>query len=109
MDDVLMAADRAYFKRFRCAWEFGGTNRQNLELAVPASIDLHAAVREGLAVYYFPGMWEWRNRSIVERLAFEAFDRTLRRQRAAAGDESIESPEQWEQASETGTRLLKRY
>lgn len=109
MDYVFTAADRALFKRCRRAWDFGGTNRRNLELAVPTGIDLNTAVREGLAVYYFPGMWEWRNRSIVERLAFEAFDRTLRRQRAAAGDESIESPEDWEQASETGTRLLKRY
>jgi hypothetical protein len=108
MDYVFTAADRALFKRCRRAWDFGGTNRQNLEPAVPAGIDLHAAVREGLAVYYFPGMWEWRNRSIVERLAFEAFDRALRRQHAA-GENSVATDEDWERASGTGIRLLKRY
>jgi hypothetical protein len=109
MDYVITATDRALFKRCRRAWDFGGTNRRNLELAVPAGIDLHAAIREGLAVYYFPGMWEWQNRSMVQRLAFDAFDRSLRRQRAAAGDESVETDEDWERASENGTLLLKRY
>ena len=43
MDYVFTAADRALFKRCRRAWDFGGTNRGNLEPAVPHGTDLDAA------------------------------------------------------------------
>jgi hypothetical protein len=109
MDYVFTAADRALFKRCRRAWDFGSPLRQNLEPAAFGGIDAGDAVREGLAVYYFPGMWEWHNRSIVERLSIEAFDRTLRRQRAAAGEEPGLSEQAWHDARELGTSLLRRY
>jgi hypothetical protein len=49
------AADRAAFKRCRRQWDFGARERQNLEpVAVPAGPDLDLAVRDALAVYYFP-------------------------------------------------------
>ncbi|MGH2687638.1 MAG: hypothetical protein ACRDKW_02355, partial [Actinomycetota bacterium] len=58
---------------------------------------------------YFPGMWEWRNRGVVERLAIEAFDRTLRRQRAAHGEEAGVPEQAWQDARDLGTRVLRRY
>ncbi|MGH2687226.1 MAG: hypothetical protein ACRDKW_00240, partial [Actinomycetota bacterium] len=58
-DYVCTAADRASFKRCRRAWDFGSPRRRDLVPAAPGGIDLADAVREGLAVYYFPGMWEW--------------------------------------------------
>lgn len=109
MDYVFTAADRALFKRCRRAWDFGSPRRQDLVPAAPGGIDIADAVREGLAVYYFPGMWEWRNRSIVERLAVEAFDRTLRRQRAARGAEAGIREQAWHEARAVGTRVLRRY
>jgi hypothetical protein len=109
MDYVITAADRQLFKRCRRAWDFGARARQNLEPDVLSGVDIQDAVREALAVYYFPGMWEWSNRSMVERLAMEGFERTLRRQRAAAGERSDIDDRLWTEAAETGTRLLKRY
>jgi hypothetical protein len=38
------------------------------------------AIRDALAVYYFPGMWEW-NRAIVLPLAIEGFLKSMRQQR----------------------------
>jgi hypothetical protein len=109
MDYVFTAADRALFKRCRRAWDFGSPRRQDLVPAAPPGIDLADAVREGLAVYYFPGMWEWHKRGIVERLAIEAFDRTLRRQRAARGEEAGIPAQAWLDARDLGTRVLRRY
>ena|GEM_PF-5437789 len=42
-------------------------------------LDLDRAVRDGLAVYYFPGRWEW-DRAVVRPLAFAALEKTLRGQ-----------------------------
>ena len=83
----LHTSDRTAFKRCRRQWDFSSGNRQNLELAAhPASIDLNKAVRDALAVYYFPGMWEW-DRAIVQPLVHQAMDRSLRGQAESGADE----------------------
>ena len=70
---VITAADRRAFKRCRRAWDFGSPLRQGWEPDVElVEVDLGAAVRAALAVWYFPGMWEW-GRSIVRPLAIEAY------------------------------------
>lgn len=74
---VITAADRRAFKRCRRAWDFGSRLRQGWEPdgeAAPA--DLADAVRAALAVWYFPGMWEW-GRDIVRPLAMEAYRRVV--------------------------------
>lgn len=70
--------DREWFKRCRRAWDFGSRCRQDLERdpPAPAEADLDRALRDALAVYYFPGMWEW-NRGIVVPLTFQALERAL--------------------------------
>ncbi len=78
MDDpvwahVVREGDRAQFKHCRRAWDFGARPRQNLEPAAGPAPGLDDAVRDALAVYYYPGMWEWP-RAIVEPLVREAFD-----------------------------------
>ncbi len=60
MPYVITAAERASFERCRRQWDFGEGTRQDLEpLHHPESPDLDRAVRDALAVYYFPGMWDW--------------------------------------------------
>ena len=70
----LRPSDRIWFKRCRRSWDLGSRLRRSLEPAERRyALDLDRAVRDGLAVYYFPGMWEW-DRKVVLPLAFAAFD-----------------------------------
>ncbi len=80
------ASDRTAFKRCRREWDLSSRNRRNLEpIPGPGPIDRAQALRDALAVYYFPGMWEW-DRSIVQPLVHQALDRSVRRQAEAATD-----------------------
>ncbi|MGH3930154.1 MAG: hypothetical protein ACRDTF_09280 [Pseudonocardiaceae bacterium] len=55
----------------------GSRNRQNFELnPQQGMVDLNRAVRDALAVYYFPGMWEW-NRAIVQPLVHQALEKSV--------------------------------
>ncbi|MGH8899691.1 MAG: hypothetical protein ACRDZ4_22340 [Egibacteraceae bacterium] len=84
MPYVIRPEDRTSFKRCRRAWDLGSRSRQSYEPTAPAwSFDLGEAIRDALAVYYFPGMWEW-NRQIVLPLVHDAFDKSVARQRARA-------------------------
>ncbi|MGH3842732.1 MAG: hypothetical protein ACRDS0_14995 [Pseudonocardiaceae bacterium] len=79
------ASDRTAFKRCRREWDLSSPNRQNLEpILRPSPVDLSRALRDALAVYYFPGMWEW-DRAIVQPLVHQALDRSVRGQITAAG------------------------
>jgi hypothetical protein len=95
---VITAADRQEFKRCRRAWDFGSRLRQGWEPdGDPAPVDPAAAVRAALAVWYFPGMWEW-GREIVRPLAIEAH------RRVTAG-----WPAEHERLASAGEALLGRY
>jgi hypothetical protein len=84
----LHMSDRTAFKRCRRQWDFSSGNRRNLEpIAHPGSLDLNKALRDALAVYYFPGMWEW-DRGIVRPLVHQAMDRSLRGQAEGAADDA---------------------
>ena len=89
-------ADRGAFKRCRRQWDFGARERQNLEPAEAAAPDLELAVRDALAVYYFPGMWDWQ-RSVVLPLVLQGLARSLGGPAAAGGDLAA------------GQALLERY
>jgi hypothetical protein len=71
-------------------------------------VDLDRALRDALAVYYFPGMWEW-DRSVVLPLAGRALDRALDKQREGFGDLSPDELARWEAEREAGRALLSRY
>jgi hypothetical protein len=105
---LVTPADRASFGRCRRQWDFGARCRRNLEAAQrPAGPDLAAALREALAVYYFPGMWDWP-RSITLPLVVQGFERAVSRQRQAAGAAGPdEAP--WAEHRGTGLRTLSRY
>lgn len=103
------ASDRRAFKRCRREWDFGSRNRQNLEpTASPVgSIDFSQALRDALAVYYFPGMWEW-DRSIVQPLVHRAWDRSVRSlTKAVTGDQADDEAVQ--NAMDRGHALLDAY
>ncbi|MDQ3733001.1 MAG: hypothetical protein M3400_03200 [Actinomycetota bacterium] len=99
VDYRVSAEDRAAFKRCRRQWDFGSIHRQRLQPLEPAPVDLTQAVRDALAVYYYPGMWDWQA-AIVLPLVRKAFMRSI----AAAPP----SPERLE-ALDLGSELLERY
>jgi hypothetical protein len=88
-------SDRTAFKRCRREWDLGSPNRQNLEPTLrPGSIDLDKALHDALAVYYFPGMWEW-DRAIVQPLVHQALDRSVHGQAEAVADDRIQEILDW--------------
>ncbi|HTX27380.1 MAG TPA: hypothetical protein VME19_10215 [Streptosporangiaceae bacterium] len=107
MPCVISAAERASFRRCRRQWDFGAVARQDLEpLHRPALPDLDRAVRDALAVYYFPGMWDW-DRGVRLPLVAQELERALTRQRQRSEDDA--GPGVWRQALDEGRVLLDRY
>src|SRR5579859_6948483 len=105
---VITPADLAAFGRCARQWDFGARPRQNLEpLQPPAPPGLSQALREALAIYYFPGMWDWERR-VTLPLVVQGLDRAMARQRdrrgTPAGDDAGGDAEQ-----EAARRLLARY
>ncbi len=76
MRTLISTEELTSFRRCRRQWELGSPSRQNLEPIADGGLDLADAIREALAVYYFPGMWDW-DRSMVERLSLAALPRFL--------------------------------
>jgi hypothetical protein len=74
-------------------------------------VDFDEAVRDALAVYYFPGMWDW-SRTIVRPLATEAFLKSMRKQRDAYLGPGPLSPDQeaaWEESVAACRTMLEGY
>lgn len=109
MPYVIRPEDRTSFRRCRRAWDLGSRSRQNYELIAPAwSFDLGEAIRDALAVYYFPGMWEW-NRQIVLPLVHNAFDKSVARQRARMRAPTEAQEADLQAQCELGHRILNGY
>ena len=111
---VIRPWERRLFLRCRRAWDLAAHERRSHEPALPAAVvDLDQAVKDALAVYYFPGMWDW-SRAIVAPLATEAFAKALRTGRAdyeaATGAPLDErAAARWEADFAAGQRLLPAY
>src|SRR2546423_4788412 len=112
MPEIIRAHERAASKHCRRAWDFGSRSRQNYEPLVPArAFDLEKAVHDALALWYFPGMWEWE-RTLVRGFAMEGFHKSMRKQLdayAAVADVSEAQDEEWQAQAGEGERLLDRY
>src|SRR5579862_5570498 len=112
LNEIIREAERARFKRCRRAWDFSSRSRQNLEPVAPdRPFDLDRAIHDALALWYFPGMWEWP-RAIVLPLAMQGYQRAMTRQRdryAATRGLGPEGEASWEAAFERGEQLLNRY
>lgn len=62
LDYRISPDERARFKRCRRQWDFASLHRRDLEPT--ESLDtsaLPAAVKDALAVYYYPGTWDWQH------------------------------------------------
>ncbi len=103
---VIDEGDRSLFTRCRRAWDLGARTRRDYEpLAPPARLDLDRAVRDAMAVYYFPGMWDWQP-PVVLPVVRQAFQRAMSQQRGRLGPER--EPE-WAAERQVGERLLESY
>jgi hypothetical protein len=104
---VVTQPDREAFRRCRRQWDLQARMRRDLEPVSGAQApDVPAALHAALAVYYFPGMWDW-DRAITIPLVRQAFDRELARQRERGAPAS--PPATWPQAAAAGHDLLGRY
>jgi len=65
---------RANFKRCRRQWDFA--SRRGLEPCDSAQPALAAAVKDALAVYYYPGTWDWQH-DVKQSLVHKAIERSL--------------------------------
>jgi hypothetical protein len=107
MSVLITAADRTSFERCRRQWDFGAGTRQDLEpVSRPGLPDLDRAVRDALAIYYFPGMWDW-DRGVRLPLVAQELERALTRQRQRGGDDAGAAV--WQEALEQGRALIDRY
>ncbi len=89
----ITADERARFKRCRRQWDFASPHRRDLEPVAPVEPSVAAAVTEALAVYYYPGTWDWPH-ELTQSLVRKALERSLG---AASG------------ALETATEILECY
>lgn len=73
----VLAEDREWFERCRRAWHLSALEQRALAAAgsPPApGWDTSTAIRDALAVHYFPGMWTW-DRTVVAPLVLAALER----------------------------------
>jgi hypothetical protein len=107
MSYIVTAADRRSFKRCRRQWDFRAGPRQNLEaVRPPANGDLDRAFRDALAVYYYPGMWDW-DRGVRLPLVVQGLERALARQQEQSGERA--DPRWGQDQLDAAQGLLTRY
>jgi hypothetical protein len=104
--------DRRLFKRCRRAWDLGSPMRANLEpVDALRPFDLDQSIRDALAIYYFPGMWQW-DRAIVYPSVLEAFARSMEAQREARRrhhDLTGAEEREWRELVTLGDAMLQNY
>ena len=77
MDFRITPEDRTRFKRCRRQWDFASASRADLEpVDAYESFALSAAFADALAVYYFPGTWDWQH-ELKQSLVHKAMRRSL--------------------------------
>lgn len=76
MNYRITADERARFKRCRRQWDFASPHRRDLESIAPVQPSVAVAVSEALAVYYYPGTWDWPH-ELTQSLVHKALERSL--------------------------------
>lgn len=112
---VVDCGDRAAFLRCRREWDFVARERRNREPVRPAAVlDPFRALRDALAIYYFPGMWDWQP-AVVRPLVAKALADSVTRQRTeyltAHAIDAIPGPQQdaVDSDAELAQRTLESY
>ena len=72
----ITAEERARFKRCRRQWDFASPHRRNLHPTGFVEPALPAALKDALAVYYYPGTWDWQH-EVTQPLVHKALERSL--------------------------------
>jgi hypothetical protein len=79
---IIRPREMRKFRRCRREWDLGSQVRQRYAQKLPSMEWAYdKAIRDALAVYYFPAMDDW-NRAIVRPLTLKGFDRSMRESRA---------------------------
>ncbi len=103
---TLTPTERHLFKQCRRAWDLEAGGRRNLEPIVSSEpFDVDRCVRDALAVYYYPGMWDWA-RSVVIPLVGQALERAMARESERLGPEP---PRGFDARAAAARRLLEHY
>lgn len=109
---VLRSREIDLFRGCRRQWDLGALTRRGLVPKIRRSVfDLDAAVRMGLATYYYPALDDW-SRQIVRPLALKGFNRAMSEQATAYEKGRSLTPEQardWQRHRRLGEALLARY
>lgn len=111
MDHLISGWDREWFKRCRRAWDLGSPTRQGYEPVLSRQeLDLDLAIRDALAVYYYPAMWDWQP-AIVPPLVLKALGDSVSKQWAATGERrpGASPPQDWEERVALGEGILEHY
>ena len=72
----ITAEERASFKRCRRQWDFASPHRRDLEPVQRADQPWPDALKDALAVYYYPGTWDWPHQ-LTQSLVHKALDRAF--------------------------------
>ena len=80
--------ERARFKRCRRQWDFASPHRRDLAPVEPLEDTFAAAVNDALAVYYYPGTWDWPH-DLKQSLVHKALARALDDGDAATLDAAV--------------------
>lgn len=90
--------DRARFKRCRRQWDFASVHRRGLAPVAHTEPVLPAVLREALAVYYYPGTWDWQpemRRSLVRKAVVRALDQAGAPDTVARAMALLDSYDRW--------------
>ena len=77
VDYRITAEERTRFKRCRRQWDFASPHRRNLRSSGVVEPPLLAALKDALAVYYYPGTWDWQH-EVTQPLVHKALERSAR-------------------------------
>ena len=76
VDYRITAQERTWFKRCRRQWDFASPHRRNLRSLAFVQPALPVALKDALAVYYYPGTWDWQH-EVTQPLVHKALERSL--------------------------------
>ncbi|MGA8331307.1 MAG: hypothetical protein WB777_18715, partial [Mycobacterium sp.] len=90
--------DRVRFKRCRRQWDLASPHRRGLAPVGAVDVSLPASLKDALAVYYYPGTWDWPHelkQSLVHKALKRALDDEVSTQVLSAATALLDSYDAW--------------